>query len=328
METKCICTVLLITYNHASTICRALDSILAQKTSHSFKIHIFDDHSTDETTEKIKEYACKFPEKIKLYISEKNLGPSENVWLAYNSVDTKYCAILEGDDYWSDEEKLELQISALEKHPECSSCAGNTIMYNIGDKYENIKNGTLLISKKLMGQTNIFDTEILKGKYCGYINHISSRMINMGKVDLEKLKYHESFCYDNAQFFYLLSIGPVFMFDRIFSTRVITGKGFFSSKKINERIRKHIDVLMDINIETEYKVEQLVYEHLADFIGYFMHKLQKKQEENKFFYKLNWNIKRIKHYFLPPFIIDFLNLPRDTFRLLQRLQKRRKNEIL
>ena len=38
-----ICTVLLITYNHAEYIRKAIDSVLEQKTQYDFVIHIFDD---------------------------------------------------------------------------------------------------------------------------------------------------------------------------------------------------------------------------------------------------------------------------------------------
>ena len=321
MNDKYICTVLLITYNQADSIGKAIDSILAQKTKYPYKIHVFDDASTDGTTDIVLQYASKYPDKIIPYIAKQNQGSASNVWAAYGSVDTKYCAILEGDDYWCDDEKLELQISALEANPECSSCAGNTIMHNIGDKYENIKDGNLLIDKKLIEKSNKFDKELLSGRYSGYINHISSRMLNMEKIDINKIKHKETLCYDNAQFFYLLTKGPIYMYDRIFSTRIITGKGIFSGKHVIERIRHYLTVVIGTNIDTEYEIERLLYEHLGSYICYFMRNYNNvinKNNKDITKFQLKLFLKKIKHYFLPQFIIDILNLPRDIIRVIKK----------
>jgi len=43
-------------------------------------------------------------------------------------IDTKYVAICEGDDYWCDENKLQMQFDYMERHPECSFCVHNTKM--------------------------------------------------------------------------------------------------------------------------------------------------------------------------------------------------------
>ena len=61
---KYICTVLLISYNHERYIRTAIESVLSQKTKYKYKIHIFDDASTDKSTEIAKEYANKYPGKI------------------------------------------------------------------------------------------------------------------------------------------------------------------------------------------------------------------------------------------------------------------------
>ena len=174
MDNHFICTVLLITYNQKDSIEKALQSVLAQKTNYKYKIHIFDDCSTDGTDEIIMEYHKKYPDIIIPFIASKNRGSSDNFWAAYKSVDTKYCAILEGDDYWCDAEKLEAQIIALEEHQNCSSCAANTLIQNIGDKNDVVESGELMVSEKLIKENNIFNHEFLRKKYCGFINHLSS----------------------------------------------------------------------------------------------------------------------------------------------------------
>ena len=52
---QCICTVLLISYNHEPYIRLAIESVLSQKTKYKFKVHIFDDASTDGTQQILRE---------------------------------------------------------------------------------------------------------------------------------------------------------------------------------------------------------------------------------------------------------------------------------
>ena len=88
-----ICTILLISYNHAKYIAKAIESVLEQKTDYNYIIKIFDDASNDGTQEIIKEYAQKYPDKIFPFLNTQNMGAQGNIWRAYKSVDTKYCII-------------------------------------------------------------------------------------------------------------------------------------------------------------------------------------------------------------------------------------------
>lgn len=112
------------TYNHKSYIAQALDSILMQEVSFSYEIIIHDDASTDGTTEIVKEYERRYPDIIRCtyqtenQFSQGNLFPIWNCQL--NMCTGKYCAMLEGDDYWIDSEKLQRQYDFMETHPECS----------------------------------------------------------------------------------------------------------------------------------------------------------------------------------------------------------------
>jgi glycosyltransferase involved in cell wall biosynthesis len=110
-------TVCLITYNHANYVQETLDSILAQKTSFGWNIHIYDDHSTDGTTDIVRRYAQRYPDKIKLVVQPGNVGAAENWKQLLQSATTPYLAYVEGDDYWVDEQKLEKQFALLQHNP-------------------------------------------------------------------------------------------------------------------------------------------------------------------------------------------------------------------
>ncbi len=116
-------SVCFITYNHANFVRQALDSVLMQQCSYDMEIVVSDDCSTDGTAEIVKEYAAKHSDKIRLNVLEKNVGMTLNWVSSMNACTGEYIALLEGDDYWTDENKLQRQVEFLDKHPELSFAA-------------------------------------------------------------------------------------------------------------------------------------------------------------------------------------------------------------
>lgn len=313
----CICTVLLITYNHKPYFRQAIESVLAQKTKYSFKIHVFDDASTDGTSELVREYADRYPDKVKAFIAEENQGAQTNFWSAYQSVDTKYCALLECDDYWCGEEKLELQIDALEQNPECSFCAHNTRIVNVGDTCRRFEDNTLLVTSQEMQGGGIYSLKSFEMLYSGYINHLDSRVIRMCCIDFSELKNKETLLYDNAQFFYLISKGFLFYIDRVMGVYNQTGTGTFSGEKLICRMRTHINNLLQANEDINYAAEKVIYEHLNSFLGYnlWLDDIAQNKREPPKQSSLGWRRwAGIVKFICPPFIIRFLKWVRDCFQ--------------
>ena len=122
-----------ITYNHAPYIKQCLDGFLMQKTTFSFEVLIHDDASTDGTTEIIKDYAQKYPEIIKPLYEEENQwikGRRGSAEFNFPRARGKYIALCEGDDYWIDENKLQMQVDFLENNPEYGMCYTKSKQYN------------------------------------------------------------------------------------------------------------------------------------------------------------------------------------------------------
>lgn len=119
-------SVLCSTYNHAQYIRQALDSMLMQKTNFDFEILINDDHSTDGTTEIIEEYQQKYPNTVKVVFHRENMYSKgvRGMMARYLLPKAKgeYIALCEGDDYWTDENKLQLQVDFLDKNSGYSVC--------------------------------------------------------------------------------------------------------------------------------------------------------------------------------------------------------------
>jgi len=117
-------TVCCITYNHRSYITDALEGFLSQITNFSFEILVRDDCSTDGTSEILIEYQKKYPNILRL-IRENENTYSKGVKpfpVLYKLAKGDFLALCEGDDYWTDPNKLQYQYDSLLKHPQCELC--------------------------------------------------------------------------------------------------------------------------------------------------------------------------------------------------------------
>ncbi len=125
-------------YNHGAFISKALDSVLMQETNFNFDIIITDDCSTDNTREILRYYKEKYPEKIKLLLTEKNQGVNRSSFEAYRNSESKYVAMLEGDDEWIYKHKLQEQVDFLENNPDFVGCFHDAKI--VSDKDKNVAN--------------------------------------------------------------------------------------------------------------------------------------------------------------------------------------------
>ena len=71
-------SVLVTFYNQKDYVDRALRSILLQNTDFEYEILVGDDGSTDGTLDKIKEWQAKYPNKISVYIMDRQEGKKYN----------------------------------------------------------------------------------------------------------------------------------------------------------------------------------------------------------------------------------------------------------
>ncbi|MFW5879430.1 MAG: glycosyltransferase family 2 protein [bacterium] len=107
------------TYNHEPFIEDALEGFLIQETDFPFEILIHDDASTDKTAEIISRYERKYPSIVKpIYQKEnqysKNIKP--NQFYNFPRSKGKYIALCEGDDYWIDKKKIQLQKNIIDTY--------------------------------------------------------------------------------------------------------------------------------------------------------------------------------------------------------------------
>ena len=124
MNEEIAVSVFCLAYNHEKYIKKCLDSFVMQKTNFKFEVLIHDDASTDRTADIIKEYEEKYPEIIKpIYQTENQYSKGVKILSTlYPSSKGKYIIFMDGDDFWTDENKLQVQYDVMEANPSCSCC--------------------------------------------------------------------------------------------------------------------------------------------------------------------------------------------------------------
>ncbi len=114
-------SVTIITYCHENYIRQCLDSVFSQVTDFDFEVIVAEDASPDNTRHILLEYKEKYGDRLILILHDKNLGPNGNTASLVPYIRGRYVALLEGDDCWVDNRKLQKQYDILEKHPEYSA---------------------------------------------------------------------------------------------------------------------------------------------------------------------------------------------------------------
>ena len=127
---KILISVVIPSYNRANTVGYTIDSIIAQKVNAKIEIVIGDDCSTDNAREVLLQYKEKYPDIIRLFFWEKNLGLGANWASCIKECKGKYICNCDNDDYWHNLDKLQLQLDHMESHPDCNVLITNHRCHN------------------------------------------------------------------------------------------------------------------------------------------------------------------------------------------------------
>jgi glycosyltransferase involved in cell wall biosynthesis len=151
-------SVLLVTYNHGPWIAQAIESVLMQQTDFEYEVLISEDCSTDSTRDIVIDYQARYPDKIRLLLSEHNLNDNSVLVRGIRAARGEYVAYLDGDDYWISPHKLQKQVQFLEGHPECSMCFHECAFL----RDERLHAGPTRTSIKLFSLTDLLERNFVK----------------------------------------------------------------------------------------------------------------------------------------------------------------------
>lgn len=212
-------SVIFITYNHAQYVEKALMSVINQKTDFPFEVVVGDDCSTDGTQDILKRIASEHSE-VKLNLRSENTGgrPTLNVYETTKKCTGQYLAYLEGDDFWTDDHKLQKQVDFLEDHPEYTACTHSMKM--VDEKDEEITDPETLSIGSLYDWSGDFTYEdyCYSGKWPGHYASVVSRNIYKARKYDYTILYRASDFTDDALInLFLLMEGKIYRMDEVMS---------------------------------------------------------------------------------------------------------------
>lgn len=238
--------ILMPLYNREKYIALALDSILKQKTDFDYQIIIIDDGSTDNSLKIAKDYQNK-NENIKIIQNEKNLGLLKTIFKGYKELlNTSYFCVLDPDDYWCDENRLQKAIDFLDKNQDYTIYSTNA---NVID--ENNNSNPLIKHKK---GTNITSTykEFLKTGHIIigttvntlYRNVVFFEGIPDSLANIIETDNKATFRGDSFRNYLHLKYGKAFYVDEMSAVYNIASDGIFSNESEISKMLVNLEALI------------------------------------------------------------------------------------
>ena len=154
-------SVLTLTKDHKAYLGDCIESVLAQETDFPVEHIIVDDCSTDGTSELLMHYAKQHASIVPIFL-QGGAPPGRNVKALFQACRSKYAALCDGDDYFTDPLKLQRQVDYLEANPHCSMCFHSVqIVYEGGEKEPEIYPPASLLPRN--GRREFYLADLFRG---------------------------------------------------------------------------------------------------------------------------------------------------------------------
>ena len=268
------------TFNNVGFANNNLHGILMQKTDFQFEVYIFDDCSTDGTSDIVREYADKYPNII-ADIQPENLWSKgwsvrrKELWPNVIDHQCKYVAWADGDDYWIDPYKLQVQVKFLEKHSEFSMCSGGYVRNNC---FTGEQSMVILDSHDTVGVEYDFSTIYIPMEVA--MNF--TRVYRVDAMPDYKNAERYGFFTDNHIAYYVLNKGKGFYFSRLLGVHNVHRGGIFDRLDECGKINFLCKTFEDIYQVTR---DAKAISNLLLFFGQYIAKCTKSKEEQEAFYQ-------------------------------------------
>ena len=227
-----------LTYNHSQYIRDALEGMLNQKTSFAYNILVFDDASSDGTSEILREYQGRYNDILTVYTAMENTYEKLERGAILQELYEKYrvgeyIAWCEGDDVWTDEHKLQMQTDYMEQNAQCVMTTHAYMVEDCFQKTKSIirpggKNSRYLSAEEVILQ--------LQG------NFATASFVMRRAIFFRDKEYPVGDVEDYPLQLYALCRGRIFYFDRVMSVYryMHEGSWTWSIKRSTRRKILHI----------------------------------------------------------------------------------------
>ncbi|MBI4085879.1 MAG: glycosyltransferase family 2 protein [Candidatus Liptonbacteria bacterium] len=283
-------SILMATYNRAGFIGPAIESVRKQ-TRKDWELIIADDGSSDATSEVVKSWEKK-ESRIVYARSEINQGISKNYNRGLRLAKGEYVAMIDDDDPWLDDGKLEKQIKFLDGNPDYVGCGGGVIVVGpsaviaseaesdsakrsnlgIASSFETPRNDVKELYRYLKPEK---DEEIRK--YMLFSNPMANSTTVFRKAAGEKVGwYDESTRYSGDRDFWLKMglVGKLYNFPEYFSYYTMSDSNT-SVQKIRPHLKASLMIMKRYKGKYPGYVSALAFNELQYFYSFLPEKIRK-----------------------------------------------------
>ncbi len=228
--------VIVVTYNHATYIEQAVNSVLTQETSFPFQVLVLDDCSTDGTQAILLALQSRHPDRLSLSLAAVNCNNNRTFAEAIEKSRASYVAWLDGDDFWCSTKKLQKQVELMEAHPECSMSFHNVM--------EVAEDRTTLLSfrfketqKRVLGLDDLWDYNPIGG---------CSPMLRGGLIKAFPQWFSNVLWADWALCFLYVELGTLLYLPGVFGVYRVHANGLWSGMSEVRRVEENVRFLQTL----------------------------------------------------------------------------------
>lgn len=259
------------TWNRAPMIGRTIESVREQSFK-DWELIIADDGSTDNTSQIVEGWQKKEP-RITYIRSTINEGISKNYNKGLKVAHGEYVAMLDDDDPWCDNRKLEKQIKFLDENLEYVGCGGGVIVVEGGKPFD-VAHG-----KEFYRYLKPQSDEAIRGKMLFSNPMANSTTIFRRSVGESVGWYDETTRYSGDRDFWLKAglKGKLYNFPEYFSYYTM-GEANTSIAKIRPHLKASLMIMRRYKNNYPHYLPalalnwlQYLYAYLPNFIQRFVH---------------------------------------------------------
>lgn len=199
----------IVSYNHQEFLVEALESALCQKGNFTHDIMISDDGSTDGCRRIIDRYIFKYPNKIRDISRGGNFGVSENYKHCFRQAAGNFIAILEGDDYWTDDEKNLKQAEFLNNNSQAA------MVFSRVEVFDTLSNKRRLLKRQDALSSLLTGANFAKNEHLNLIANFSSAMFRRDVMRSLPSAVYQPRLNEISLSFYLDRIGKIGFIDKV-----------------------------------------------------------------------------------------------------------------
>lgn len=240
-------SVIITAYNHEPYIGQCLDSVLRQKGDFTLEVVLGDDCSSDGTRHIMEAYRDAHSSIVLLPQTE-NLGIQKNIKRCLTASTGTYLAFCEGDDYWTDEYKLQKQMGFLQDNPACSVCFHSVVMYYQEEDRYALNDPQMHLAKDTLTTEDLIENNYICGfSSCMYPTHILKSLPDT-LFDIYAVDWmFNMVCGRSGRIGYLRDWMSVYR---------IHGKGAWSGRSDVDKLRQQIANIQRYNEFFSYEYDQ------------------------------------------------------------------------